>query len=184
MSTEGPWRCQHNAPGSFDESARRVGHPELKVAELLVREGHHVRSLVDGVGPGRTPDFSACGVTVEVKTFRSLDERRGHLPDAVKVANKIVDGSGQGAVVFVLGGESGLSEGAARSGYMLFCQHALDKGLGKARSVRVVGEGFDLVFDPVTDLRAASKARSEVTASPGHAGLTARVAPRRQGPHV
>ena len=155
----GPWRCHHSGPGSYDETARRVDHPEHAIAQLLVQEGHHVRSLPEGRGPGRTPDFLACGVTVEVKAFLSLAERGGRPPDAGKVANKMIDARDQGAVTFISGRGSGLSEATARSGYLLFCQNALEKGLGKTRSIRVLGEGFEASFDPVADLRATWQAR-------------------------
>jgi hypothetical protein len=151
----GPWRCHHTGPGTYDETARRVDHAEYAVAQLLVQEGHHVRSLPERRGQGRTPDFLACGVTVEVKAFLSLEDRRGRLPDAGKVANKMIDARDQGAVTFIWGGGSGLSEVTARSGYLLFCQNSLEKGLGRTRSIRVLGEGFDTRFDPIADLRAA-----------------------------
>jgi hypothetical protein len=35
------------------------------------------------------------------------------------------------------------------------------EGLGRLRSVRVVGEGFEVNFDPVADLRASWQARQQ-----------------------
>jgi hypothetical protein len=168
--TEGPWRCRHSGPGSFDESARRVSHAELAVADLLVREGHRARSLPDGRGRGRTPDFLVCGVTVEAKSFESLSQRGGRPPSAASVANRIIDASGQGSVAVLAGGESGLSEATVRSGYLLFCQQATAIGLGRLRWVRAVGEGFDITFDPVADLRAAWQARRGLKAPAPAAG--------------
>lgn len=156
---EGPWRCRHSGAGSFDETARRVSHAELAVAELLAREGHHVRSLPEARGQGRMPDFLVCGVTVEAKCFESLAQRGGRPPTAASVANRIIDASGQGALVVLSGRDSGLSEAAVKSGYLLFRDQALARGLGRLRWVRAVGEGFDISFDLVADLRAAWQAR-------------------------
>lgn len=157
---EGPWRCRHTGPGTYDETARRVDHPEYAVAQLLVREGHHVRSLPERAGSGKTSDFVACGVMVEVKAFQSLSERHGRPPSAEGVVNKLVTASEQGAVGVVWAGASGLSAASARAGYVMYCLHAVGHGLGRLRSVRVVGEGFDISFDPVADVRAAWQARA------------------------
>jgi len=159
-TAQGPWQCRHSGPGTYDESARRVDHPEYAVAQLLVREGHHVRSLPERAGAGKTPDFVACGVMVEVKSFQSLSERHGRAPTAEGVANKLVVASEQGAVGVIFAGASGLSVAGSRAGYMMYCQHAVDHGLGRLKSVRVVGQGFDLSFDPVADVRAAWQARA------------------------
>jgi hypothetical protein len=192
------WRCHHSGPGSFDETARRVGHAELAVAELLAKEGHHVRSLPEGRGPGRTADFLACGTLVEAKSFVTVAEREGRLPSAESVANKMLNARGQGAVAVIWAVGSGLSEAVARSGYLMFCQRAMSEGLGRLRSVRVVGEGFDVRFEPVADLRAgwqadkrARLARSsaqsrrlahgrDLGAKPALKGLSRRPAARRQ----
>jgi hypothetical protein len=128
------------------------------VAQLLVREGHHVRSLPESRGAGKTPDFVACGVLVEAKSFESLAERRGRPPSAEGVANKLVKASEQGAVGIIWAGASGLSQATARAGYLLYCRHAAVHGLGRLESARVVGEGFDVSFDPVADLRAVWQA--------------------------
>ena|GEM_PF-2121094 len=158
-SGEAVWYCRHSGPGTFEETARRVSHAELAVAQLLAREGHHVKSLPEARGPGRTADFTACGVLVETKSFRALSERGGRPPSPEQVANKMLDARAQGTVFVAWAGESGLSEQAARSGYVMFCQQAMSEGLGRLRAVRVVGEGFDLRFDPVADLRASWQAR-------------------------
>ncbi len=163
---EGLSRCRHAGPGTYDETARRVGHAELAVAELLMKEGHHVKSLPEGRGPGRSADFLACGVLVEAKSFMPLAERSGRSPSAQAVANKMLDARGQGAVAVIWAVGSGLPEPVARSGYLMFCERARLSGLGRLRSVRVVGEGFDVTFDPVVDLRAGWQVR-------GHVGLGA-----------
>lgn len=154
----GPWRCQHSGPGTYDESARRVSHSEYAVAQLLVQEGHHVRSVPESRGAGKTPDFVACGALVEAKSFESLAERRGRPPSAEGVANKLMQASEQGAVGIIWAGASGLSQATARAGYLLYCRHAVVHGLGKLESARVVGEGFDVSFDPVADVRAVWQA--------------------------
>jgi hypothetical protein len=127
------------------------------VAEVLVAEGHHVRTVAERRGT-RTPDLIACATSVEVKSFQSLGERGGRPPSAGRVANKILDARGQGAVAVLWGGDSGLTQSTARAGYGAFCERALDEGLGRLRAVRVIGEGFDLSFRPAADLRLAHQA--------------------------
>lgn len=142
-----PWPCSHDRPGSFNEDARRASHEELAVAKLLVAEGHHVRTLAERRG-GRTPDLLACGVTVEVKAFLSLAERGGRPPQAEKVANKLLDASGQGTVVVIWGPTSGLSQPVARAGFTLFQDKAKTEGLKMARQARIIGKDFDLTLAP------------------------------------
>lgn len=171
------WPCRHGGPGSYDERPRRASHEELAVAELLVAEGHHVRTVAEGRA-GRTPDLLACGVSVEVKSFRSLEERQGRAPSPISVANKILDASRQGAVAVIWGPASGLSKRAAQSGYNVFCEQAASKGLGRPTQVRIVGQGFDLKFSPVADIRAEAPRHSRPVPSPQLKGALGRRSPQ------
>jgi hypothetical protein len=141
------WPCRHYAgvPGRLDESARRLSHEELAVARTLVREGHQVSSLAERPGV-RTADLLACATLVEVKSFRSPQERGGRPPGPRAVANKLLDARGQGSVAVIWAGASGLSAVSARSGYERFRQWATVKGFGGLQAVRVLGGGLDLGF--------------------------------------
>jgi len=121
---------------------------------VLVAEGHQVRTVAERKGV-RTPDLMACGTSVEVKAFQSLEQRGGHAPGARSVANKILDARGQGAVAVVRAGESGLTRATAQAGYAIFCTHAVQKGLGRLRAVRVLGKDFDLSLAAMADVRQA-----------------------------
>ena len=154
------WHCRHpGRAGSYDEATRRASHEELDVAKMLVAEGHRVRTVAEGRG-GRSPDLMACGVGVEVKSFRSLDQRGGRPPSAEAVANKLLDARGQGAVAVIWGPASGLTEATARAGFNLFCQQALASGLGRLREARVVGRDFDVSLSAVAALRPAPRTRT------------------------
>jgi hypothetical protein len=164
-------RCRHpvGSRGSFDETPRRVSHEELGVARLLASEGHDVRSVAELHGPGakgRTPDLVACGTSVEVKTFLPPSERGGRLPEAAKVANKLLDARGQGHLAVIWAKGKGLREGVAKEGYQLFCAAAAYEGLGKVREVRIVGDGFDFVAWPATDVRLLRRARGGPSCGP------------------
>ncbi len=70
------WPCRHHgAAGSFDESERRASHDELAAAQILAAEGHQVRTVAERRG-ARTADLTACGTSVEVKGFRTLEATR------------------------------------------------------------------------------------------------------------
>lgn len=149
--------CRHGGrTGSFDETARRARHEELAVANVLVAEGHAVRSVPERRG-ARTPDLLACGTSVEVKSFQSLRERAGRPPTPKGVANKILDARGQAAVAVIWAGDSGLSQATARAGYQLSLQRALQEGPGRLRDVRVIGEGFQISFSLASDVRLARR---------------------------
>ncbi len=152
------WACRHppGHVGSFDESARRASHSELAVANLLTAEGHDVRTVAEARSR-RTPDLAACGVTVEVKAFGTLEQRAGAIPRARQVANKLLVARGQGTVAVVWGQGSGLSEATARAGFDLFCHRAQEKGTGRLRSARVVGDGFDIALSPAERLQATQR---------------------------
>jgi hypothetical protein len=124
---------------------------------MLQSEGHDVRTVAERRG-ARTPDLMACGASVEVKSFQTLAERQGRPPSAEKVANKLLDARGQGAIAIVSAGGSGLGAAAARAGYGLFCDQAASAGLGKVRAVRILGDGFDMSFKAVHDVRLARQA--------------------------
>lgn len=162
------WQCYHSGgAGIFDETSRRASHEELAVAKVLAGEGHYVRTAPERPGV-RTPDLIACGTSVEVKSFRSLSERDGRPPSAGAVARKLLDARGQGALAVIWAGESGLSEATARAGYASFCQRALEHGMGKMRSVRMIGDGFDVSVRPAADLRSAPEARRRIAEARQH----------------
>jgi hypothetical protein len=178
------WTCHHphDHTGRYDESARRASHSELAVARLLTSEGHDVKTVAETRGV-RTPDLVACGVPVEVKAFATLEQRDGSVPRARHLANKLLDARTQGAVAVVWGLGSGLSEATARAGFSLFCERAASTslGLGQLRSVRLVGDGFDLSFSPVLQLRSPGSmvahmhaGRTPLTREPPQPGPTGR----------
>jgi hypothetical protein len=119
---------------------------------VLVSEGHVVRTVAERWG-ARTPDLVACGTSVEVKSFHSLAERHGRPPTAEGVANKLLDARGQGAVAVIFGHGSGLSPATAEAGYGMFRERATAHGLGQVRAVRIMGDGFDMSFRALADLR-------------------------------
>ena len=157
MRAQAEWHCRHPVgPGSFDETARRASHEELATAKVLVAEGHSVRTVQERKG-ARTPDLMACGISVEVKAFQSLEQRGGRSPRPEHVANKMLDARGQGAVAVIWAGTSGLTRATAEAGYGLFRERAREEGLGRIRAVRVMGDGFDLSFRPVAEISAARR---------------------------
>ncbi len=135
------------------------------MAKVLVAEGHNVRTLLERKG-ARTPDLVACGTSVEVKAFQSLQQRDGRPPRPEHVANKMLDARGQGAVAVIWAGTSGLTQATAQAGYGLFCERAREKGLGRIRAVRVIGEGFDMSFKPSVDLSMTRRAAAPVRQAP------------------
>jgi hypothetical protein len=160
------WHCHHTGEaGSFDETARRASHEELGVAKVLASEGHNVRTVLERKD-ARTPDLVACGTSVEVKAFQSLQQRDGRPPRPEHVANKMLDARGQGAVAVIWAGTSGLTQATAQAGYGLFCERARETGLGRIRAVRVIGEGFDMSFKPSVDLSMARRAVATVRRPP------------------
>jgi hypothetical protein len=123
-------------PGTFDEIERRVPWDELRVARILVGEGHHVRALHERNGQGRRPDFEVCGVPTEVKT---LD------PGATvqTVANAMARGKGQGEVLIIDATGSVLSRRQADLGVRRFAEKGT---LGRIEEARVLGNGFGLSY--------------------------------------
>jgi hypothetical protein len=127
--------------GSFDETERRVPWEELRVARLLVGEGHHVRALHERNGQGPRPDFDVCGVPTEVKTLDA-----GATPQSV--ANAMARGRKQGDEVIIDATGSGLSRRQVEFGVRLFAE----KGqFGRIAEARVLGKGFGLSYSR-TDL--------------------------------
>ncbi len=134
-------RAHAGLGGLLDETARRLSHQELAVAEQLASEGHHVRSLAPRPGQGRTPDLLVCAAPVEVKSWLSQEERGGIAPGAQSVANKLIQAEGQAATVVLNGRGTGLSASAAEAGIRWY------EGLrhrANIATVRVLGDGFDL----------------------------------------
>lgn len=129
--------------GSLDESARRLSHDEYAVARLLEAEGHTVRSVPESRGGGRTPDLMACDTPVEVKSFVPLAERRRE-PSLHSVVNKLLSARDQAAHVVLVGRGSGLTVSAARAGLARY--EALGRADPGLRSVRVLGEGYDVAW--------------------------------------
>lgn len=120
--------------------------------------GHQVRTVAERTG-ARTADLTACYTSVEVKGFQTLEQRGGRPPGARSVANKILDARGQGAVVVLRAGDSGLTKQTAQAGYALFCERAAQTGLGRLRAVRVLAKDFDLSLGAVADVRQIRQAR-------------------------
>jgi hypothetical protein len=140
---------RHTGPGRLDETARRLGHEELQVAKVLVREGHDVRSLREVRGRGPTADLSVCGTRVEVKSWLPLDERDGRVPSARSVFNKLASASRQAGVVVLNGLGRGITPAVARQGMFLYGQRCPSTDASDPREisrVRVLGDGFDLAF--------------------------------------
>jgi hypothetical protein len=132
---------RHRGTGSLDETARRLSHEELAAARLLVAEGHVVRSLDEQAGAGPMADLWVCGEPVEVKSFRSLAQGRGRTPSPRSVANKLVQSVRQAPTTVVVGHGSGLTPAVARAGMTEFASRG---HWGLLRSVRILGDGFDL----------------------------------------
>jgi hypothetical protein len=117
--------------GLLDESARRLSHEELAVAQLLVAEGHHVRSLATSDSP--TGDFDVCGRETEVKTLNPGATSR-------TVTNALRRAQEQGVDVIIDARQSGLLRLAAERGVADF---AARRYQGRVEGVRLLGSGFD-----------------------------------------
>jgi hypothetical protein len=117
--------------GSLDESRRRLSHEELAAAQVLVAEGHDVRSLAVGAGP--TADLSVCQRETEIKSLRPG-------ATAATVTNALRRARRQGTDVLIDARSSGLSVLAARRGVDTFAAR-FDRG--RVERIRVVGDTFD-----------------------------------------
>jgi len=127
--------------GSVDESARRLSHEELRVARAFAAEGHTVISIPERPGRGRTADLEVCGRPVEVKSWLSLADRHGVTPGRRSVVNKLISAEGQSGFVVLVANGSGLSRADAVSG---LARYASERPWSTIRTVRLIGDGFDL----------------------------------------
>ncbi|MGH9116252.1 MAG: hypothetical protein ACRDWW_10555 [Acidimicrobiales bacterium] len=152
-----------HAPGKgrLDESARRLSHQELAVAEQLVSEGHLVSSKPELLGRGRTADLDVCGLDVEIKSWLPTAGRGGRTPGPRSVANKLVSAHGQGTTVVLLAQGSGLTAAVAWLGMGEYCARAYADLL---RRVRVMGDGFDLSWKRDIGIQ---RSASPIRARPG-----------------
>lgn len=149
--------CAHRE-ASLDESARRLSHEEFRVARALAGEGHHVKSVAERRGRGRSADLEVCGTPVEVKSWLALPERRGVLPGPRSVVNKLISAEGQSPVVVLAAEGSGLTASAAAAGVASYARLRPGSGI---TTVRVMGDGFDLSW--------RRRAGIELATSPGRA---------------
>jgi hypothetical protein len=128
-------------PTAVDERARRLSHEELAVAVLLAGEGHRVVAQPERRGNGPVADLEVCGRPVEVKSFLTLDDRKGWAPTERSVCNKLRSGRSQAPTVILDGRASGLTEETAREGVAGFVGRSR---VGRITGIRVLGDGFDL----------------------------------------
>ena len=137
--------CDHDGTkGTFDETARRVDHYELAAAELLMAEGHAVRSLPELRGTGPKPDFDVCGLLVEIKTLIPQHDRPSGRPANDRATyNRLVSGIDQAPVTVLMTRGSGLRPADAAGGMQRF---AARPRAGKTQAVRIVGDGWDLAW--------------------------------------
>lgn len=159
--------CRASHPpgrGGLDETARRLSHEELRVAETLASEGHAVRSLAEARSHGRTADLEVCGEPVEVKSWLSLADRNGVAPGWRSVVNKLISAEGQSSVVVLSAAGSGLSATDAATG---IARYAAERPVSRIRSVRAIGDGFDLSWGrgPGIERRPAPSRRSGLEAA-------------------
>ena len=148
----GSFDCGHvhnGSAGRLDESARRLSHEELSVAEAFRGAGHDVRSVAESRKGGRVPDLLVCGEPVEVKSFCAAADRQ-RAPSPQGVFNKLVDGAGQAPHVVLVGGGSGLSVETVRRGLSIYETARLnpecESPLPALSSVRAMGDGYDLAW--------------------------------------
>jgi hypothetical protein len=168
-------------PGRLDETARRLDHPELAVAERLVDEGHDVVTVAERGRRGPVPDFMVCGQPVEVKRLLTMDERGdGYRATAATVHNRLVSARAQAATVLIDTSGSGCKVADAVAGLRSF---AATGDTGKVAAVRIVGDGFDLSWLATPARERGRRAGEERTApSPEPDGPEFRpttVSPRR-----
>ncbi len=153
------------------------------MAETLVAEGHHVRSVAERPGRGRTPDLDVCGTGVEVKSWASLDGRPRRVPTRGSIVNKLVGAHGQGEVVVLYACGSGLSAGTALRG---MADYARRQRAGELRAVRILGDGFDLawvrdrIVERVPGAGAAREPASPAGREPAGTGARPAREPRRR----
>jgi len=145
VASSPPSGCGHGrSAGRLDERARRLSHEELAVAHHLAAEGHHAASLREHPGNGPVADLEVCGQAVEVKSWLPLPQRDGRVPGPRSVVNKLLSARDQAATVVLYARGSGLTETAARAG---MAEYAGRRDGGKVRTVRILGDGFDLGWE-------------------------------------
>ncbi len=170
----------HGARGTYDETARRVDHPELAAAEMLVADGHAVRSVPVQRGHP-TADFEVCGRLVEVKTLIAQELRMGGRPaNERSTFNRLMSGKDQAPLTILMAEGSGLRAADAAAGVRRFAARG---DTGKTRAVRVVGDGWDLAWSapPVLDRRPSRSPVDRGRLAPAH-GSRARSDPARTEP--
>jgi hypothetical protein len=151
-------RTHHGSSGRFDEKARRLSHEELFVAQVLVREGHVVRSQRERRDRGRTADLLVCGTPLEVKSWLDREQRGGLAPRASSVVNKLLQAEGQAPAVVLNARGSGLTAAVAQAGLTEYADLRRPMGV---TGVRVLGDGFDLGWAQIPALiRGAQPRRS------------------------
>jgi len=118
---------------------RTLSVEELQIAAILAREGRTVEAVVEGTT--RTADFLVDGVATELKTVSNLTGK----DLSASLARRIVDGAGQASNIIIDGrGQAGLTPDLAR--------RAIARAFGadaRLLSVRILGEGFDIVVPRV-----------------------------------
>lgn len=119
--------------GLLDQRGRRFTSSEYRIAQTLARQGYHVVAVAESrVFRQKSPDAYVDGEPTEFKTLdpgathQTVNDCLGRARN--QAPNVVVDGRG-----------SGLTEHDARRGLARFVgAHA-----GRARSIRVLGDGFE-----------------------------------------
>lgn len=128
--------------GLLDQRGRRFTSSEYRIARTLADRGHGVVAVAESpVFRQKSPDADVDGEPTE---FKTLDPGATHqtVNDCLgrakaQAPNVVVDGRG-----------SGLTERDARRGLVRFVgAHA-----GRVRSIRVLGEGFELGWQQGTEV--------------------------------
>jgi hypothetical protein len=140
--------------GRFDERVRRLSHEELFVAQVLVREGHDVRSQGERRDGGRTADLLVCGTPLEVKSWLDREQRGGLAPRASSVVNKLLQAEGQAPAVVLNARGSGLTAAVAQAGMAEYAELRRPMGV---TGVRVLGDGFDLGWAQIPSVSRAAQ---------------------------
>ena len=122
--------------GSIDESDRTFSPQEKRIADILSGEGKTVKSLPEP-GTKRVPDASVDGVPTEFKTLKP-GARDGTVKNVI--SDSIKDG-GQARDIVIDARGSGLTEEQALQG--LKRAKGITRGL--IDSVRIIGDGFDII---------------------------------------
>jgi hypothetical protein len=134
-------RTHERVGGRFDETARRLSHEELFVAQVLASEGHDVTALGERRDGGSTADLLVCGRPLEVKSWLSQDQRGGSPPRRSSVVNKLLHAEAQAPAVVLNARGSGLTAAVAAAG---MADYARLRRPTAVSGVRVLGDGFDL----------------------------------------